>query len=291
MDPNSFYTPPNMRYPLPDGKQLQYSHATREFHPADSWKVFSRLPLHQHLDLHLVIVLSGKNSYRHLEQERSWSAHEGVLINSAEPHEVRPLYAGSLEYTQITFQVLDTTGTALPYSWEQLAQSLGGYRIDRAQITSSTWQALTPELLAAVEALRNGDALSVTGRLFSIVARLARAEQDVRPPEFMHLEERVLQELQRCWNTDMLASCCGWSTGYLHRRCRSVYNCTPMEWVYRIRLEQASSLLLEGQLPLESIAGLCGFTDAYHFSRRFKQRYGIAPGRWRKQYMSNSPLS
>ncbi|GEM_PF-3067461 len=278
-------------YPLANGHRLRFRHATREYHPDDAWIYFSRLLPHSHSDLHIVIPLSGKNTYHLNGKEIEWEAHQGVLINSDELHEVRPLKPGALEYTQITFVLLGKDGQPVATTWSTLSEQLGGKPIELNHIQRKTWQAVTPDLLAAVEALQARDAMGVTGRVLNILSRLGVQERGVRPPELMLLEERIHQDLKRAWTTDALAGLCGWSTGYLHRRCRKVYQCTPMERVYQIRLDRAQSLLLEGQIQLQAIATLCGFTDAYHFSRRFKKRYGVAPGRWRRLYMSHTSIS
>jgi len=236
-----------------------------------------------------VIPLSGQNTYHHLGIEQEWKAHQGVLINSGEPHEVRPLRPGPLEYVQITFQLLKASGQPEDTTWSDLAEQLGGRPIDRKSLSRKTWQAVTPDLISAVEALRNRDPLAVMGSLMHLLSLLGKEQTTILPPELLLVDEQVRQNPQQPWTTTALATLCGWSTGYLHRRCRSAYGCPPMERVYRIRLEKARSLLLEGRLNLDAVADLCGFSDAYHFSRRFKQRYGISPGTWRKQFRQSPP--
>lgn len=53
----------------------------------------------------------------------------------------------------------------------------------------------------------------------------------------------------------------------------------------RNRLELASRLLTQpdhAHLPIATIAFLSGFKDASHFGRSFRDRYGVAPGEWRR---------
>jgi AraC-like DNA-binding protein len=58
---------------------------------------------------------------------------------------------------------------------------------------------------------------------------------------------------------------------------------TCSELVYSIRLDHAAHLLLRrasldtGQ-PLSEIAYACGFRDYTHFARKFRHRFGYAPG-------------
>lgn len=289
--PATDHTETACTYPLPGGERLLFLHATREYYAEDAWIYFSRLKPHRHADLHLVIPLSGRNQYQHQGRTLPWGAHQGVLMNSWEPHEVRPQEPGTLEYAQITFHLQNQAGETVPTTWSDLSERLGGQAILRDQIPLKTWQAVTPDLLAAVDALQRRDALGVMGRFMSLLSRLAQTPEQIIPPELQWLEQRISQAPQHEWNTTQLAALCGWSSGYLHRRCKVIYGCTPMDLVYRTRLLKARSLLLEGHLHLEAIAQLCGFADAYHFSRRFKKWVGISPGTWRKQYTQNSPPS
>lgn len=58
---------------------------------------------------------------------------------------------------------------------------------------------------------------------------------------------------------------------------------TCSEFIYSLRLDHAARLLnrratlIEGQ-PLSDIAYACGFRDYTHFARKFRQRFGHAPG-------------
>src|SRR5262249_14021316 len=58
---------------------------------------------------------------------------------------------------------------------------------------------------------------------------------------------------------------------------------TCSEFIYSLRLEHAARLLQRrsslgtGQ-PLSDIAYACGFRDYTHFARKFRHRFGCAPG-------------
>jgi transcriptional regulator GlxA family with amidase domain len=48
----------------------------------------------------------------------------------------------------------------------------------------------------------------------------------------------------------------------------------------RLRLERAHALLRDERfdcVPIDEIARRCGFSDARHFRRRFRQRYEVSP--------------
>jgi AraC family transcriptional activator of tynA and feaB len=62
------------------------------------------------------------------------------------------------------------------------------------------------------------------------------------------------------------------------------HDLTPAQWVLRRRLERARDELARPGPTATSIAGVarrCGFRDASHFSRRFRETFGVTPREWR----------
>ena len=66
-----------------------------------------------------------------------------------------------------------------------------------------------------------------------------------------------------------------------------------MEYVRRIRMERAQSLLAASDAAVGQIALSCGFEDAAHFSRAFKTYSGSTPLEFRRyaQAFSDRALS
>ncbi len=64
-----------------------------------------------------------------------------------------------------------------------------------------------------------------------------------------------------------------------HRR----FRCTIGEYVRRLRVGRAQSLLTSSELGLAEIALACGFSDQSHFTRAFRRLAGIPPRQYRKQ--------
>ena len=51
----------------------------------------------------------------------------------------------------------------------------------------------------------------------------------------------------------------------------------PMRTVLELRLHRAKSLLERTDFKVARIADICGFANAYHFSRRFTDHFGLCP--------------
>ena len=57
-----------------------------------------------------------------------------------------------------------------------------------------------------------------------------------------------------------------------------------MRYVWSLRLEHAARLLADApRSPIAEVAFQCGFANAAHFSRAFKERYAMTP----REYAAN----
>lgn len=90
---------------------------------------------------------------------------------------------------------------------------------------------------------------------------------------------------------ERLARAAGVSESTLCRICRRHLGVSPVEGLERLRLARAEPLLWLSNLSMRDIAVQCGFADAYHFSRRFRAVYGMAPTAFRGVPPESAPPS
>lgn len=125
------------------------------------------------------------------------------------------------------------------------------------------------------------DVLSASLRIF-VDGPLPEATEAIPLPRAV---ESVATYLRSTWSDgrmrpvrlDDLATAAALSTVQLSRVFRQHFGIGPVGAVELIRLGRAESLLLRSNLSIAAIADLCGFADPYHFSRRFRAAYGVAP--------------
>lgn len=72
----------------------------------------------------------------------------------------------------------------------------------------------------------------------------------------------------------------GYST--LRRQFKAQTGYSLKEYILRVRLKRAKSLLALSTMTVEEVAAETGFDDPYYFSRLFKKREGVAPTVFRK---------
>ena len=59
---------------------------------------------------------------------------------------------------------------------------------------------------------------------------------------------------------------------------------TPIHYLIDIRLTKAYNLLTQNlEMSIQEIAAQVGYEDAYHFSKLFKKKYGVAPSAVRRR--------
>ena len=76
---------------------------------------------------------------------------------------------------------------------------------------------------------------------------------------------------------------------YLRSIFREHYECTPNEYLQRLRLKKAKELLSAvPEISLKKIAEEIGYQDSMYFSKIFKKQEGMAPSEYRKR-VSNNP--
>jgi len=62
---------------------------------------------------------------------------------------------------------------------------------------------------------------------------------------------------------------------------REVFKVTPFQYLQNYRLDLARILLEEKDLTVSNIAYRIGYSNVSYFSRVFKRRFGITPGKYR----------
>ncbi|QGQ95918.1 AraC family transcriptional regulator [Paenibacillus psychroresistens] len=83
---------------------------------------------------------------------------------------------------------------------------------------------------------------------------------------------------------DSLAEVLHFHPNYLARCMKSINGCTPIEYLINYRLEQAKLLLIKTDRSIAHIAEAVGFQYTPYFSKRFKEKNGISPLQYRKQF-------
>ncbi|MCF3649900.1 AraC family transcriptional regulator [Synoicihabitans lomoniglobus] len=190
---------------------------------------------------------------------------------------------------------------------------------DREERTHHTWCAVPPEFAVAAGADRWGrgpEIRPITARLAQLMelglslapravaatpglvralalaamAEFAASDHTGAPPRIDPARaplQRVFdwlgQHLAEPIDVNTMARVAGVSRAQLGRIFRTELATTPMHYVWNLRTERGAQLLRDTGLTITEIAEQGGFPNAFHFSRRFRARFGASPRTWRHQ--------
>jgi len=97
-----------------------------------------------------------------------------------------------------------------------------------------------------------------------------------------------LAELLKAWNrrfvnvSDIARELC-WSRTKTELICKRRFGCGIMKLHEKMRMEEASRLLLNTGLSVGKVADQCGYADIYGFSRAFTRIVGVSPSTFRRK--------
>lgn len=94
----------------------------------------------------------------------------------------------------------------------------------------------------------------------------------------------IEQNFQNDISIEDVAAVCGINRSYLGRIFRTSTGRSPQEFLIHYRMTKAAELLKLTTLSIGDIGSAVGYENALHFSRAFKNVYGVSPRAWREQH-------
>ncbi|HSH48537.1 MAG TPA: AraC family transcriptional regulator [Halomonas sp.] len=110
----------------------------------------------------------------------------------------------------------------------------------------------------------------------------------VTPPRLrlLSLLPMVRANLSHPWRIAELAAHCHLAEASFSRQFRALMGVSPYAWLVGERLQRARRLMLTTNALLTEVALACGFADAAHFSRVFREHHDASPRSWRNRHAS-----
>lgn len=88
-----------------------------------------------------------------------------------------------------------------------------------------------------------------------------------------YIEKHYSEEL----DLNSIARVFGFSSSYLTKVFNKIENTTPSKFIRSYRMGIAKQLLNDTNMSIQQVASHVGYNDQFHFSRSFKQTFGISP--------------
>lgn len=152
------------------------------------------------------------------------------------------------------------------------------------RIESAPEEAGSPRLVATTKIPlrdRRGCVIGVAG--FSRqIERMQSGTAGAMGAVIRHLHDHYGEAI----STEELARMAGLSISHFERRFRLAFGASPRQYLIRVRVEHAATMLRETDQSITAIAQACGFYDHAHFSRSFRRVMSMAPSAYRKRTQS-----
>ena len=107
--------------------------------------------------------------------------------------------------------------------------------------------------------------------------------------EKVHKARRILSKnLDKDISIKDLSAKVGLNRTTLQKIFKEIYGVTIHDYRKHVRMQEAKNLLLQNELSVTEVSGLCGYTNASKFSVAFKDTVGMLPGKWKKAAMEKA---
>lgn len=261
--------------------------------------------MHVHVDFsELVIVLSGVATHVVNTEETFIKKGDVFVINGSTPHGYKDTQNFKICNIMYKTDMLPETGSDLNklsgfqalfvfepiYRTEELLKSRLNLSLSSLEFVST----YVAELVREYEEKRQAYQTMVSAAFSQLIVYLSREYENQnhdKHSNLMHLakavsymEDHYLEQIAM----EELAAKSQISVRHLNRIFKTHYQITPLEYIHKLRLEHACSLLKRSNLPITVLSHESGFNDSNYFTRQFVKSFGMSPTSYRRLYKSAS---
>lgn len=123
------------------------------------------------------------------------------------------------------------------------------------------------------------------GQLLITVLREAEREKPLQTANAVHAErdtvgaaqQFISAHIRQKLSVPMVAHAAGVSPSYLAGLFQRRLQISPGEYIRRAKLQESKLLIREGTMNFTQIAETLQYSTVHHFSRQFKEKFGITP--------------
>lgn len=260
--------------------------------------VVQEVPWHWHEEVEAMAIVEGRGTIRVNAETWLLEAGDGVLINSSALHSVQLLEDGACRLHSLVFSADLLAGTpGSVFEQRYLQPLLRSPTRALVLLKGVPWQR---EAVSAVEEAYYAFAAEAFGWEFAVRAALGRlwtlAAEHAAPAGPVMTEEnsdtRRLKEMLRCFHEhydrtislEEVAAAANVGKRECLRCFQRTIGITPIQYLLRYRIRQASRLLVQTDLPVTEVALRCGFESPSYFAQAFRRLTGRTPRDYRRYF-------
>ena len=245
---------------------------------------------HRHDSYALGLTISGVQSFDYRGQRADSLAGCAILLHPDERHDGRAGAETGFRYRMLYLEprvirdALNGRAANLPFA--------------RAAVTSnprvvSALRRMLDDLDRALEPLEADQAIAAIADALLALDPSAQRRSERRYAHAAGVERArdfLAAHCARVVSSDEIEAVSGLDRFALTRQFRAQLGASPYRYLTMRRLERAKALMRAGE-TMANAAIDCGFSDQSHFTRQFKQAFGLSPGRWRDVERGGAPAN
>lgn len=199
---------------------------------------------------------------------------KGMFRNAKGTYDVKPGQIFIINPDELTYYQADSTDP-----WKYIWIAFSGNICEKVVCLEPVITLESPDVFEEIEkALRDGilkpeHYLILLLRLFE---QLLPADPASTPGYALRTKEYIRLHFMEDISIEQIADSFNIDRRYLLRLFKREFGITIVNYLVKTRLEAAFEYLRQGY-AVNRAAVMCGYTDAYNFSKMFKKYYGISP--------------
>jgi len=245
------------------------------------------------LDHELVLIVRGRGEWVLAGERRTFAAHDLLFIPPFVPHEFRTERDVAAEHVAVHFD-FSPECPAAARGLERRAPY--GVRFTQGLTIAAQRRLFAGHRLAralgdVVEAHASGRALGtaeasthLAGVVLALLSESTKSKRERPPRNALRVQELarfMAENLAGRVDHAVLERVSGLSASRLQALFREVTGYPPLDYLRRLRVEEARRLLADGRLAVKEIAARTGFRDTSHLSKVFRRIDGLSPAHYR----------
>ena len=189
--------------------------------------------------------------------------------------------------------------------WEYMWIEFDGLRVksllemsslsENSPVYHARFKDLREEMFAEMQYIVNNAGASpfhIIGHLYLFVDYLVRSVAEIKITTGSKLRDfyvhEAIQYIEHNFQNDIgvehVAEKCGLNRSYFGKIFKEAVGKTPQEFILTYRMAKAAELLKITAMSIADIGSAVGYENQLHFSRAFKNVYGLSPRDWRNQH-------
>lgn len=261
---------------------------------------FVEFPIHSHNYIEIMYVCKGTITHCIDNEELVMEKGDMLLLNQYTKHRVRQAeyddvginFIALPEFFDIPLKMLDEKNILAEFLIGILSQRHTEKQYMLFNLgDSKPIENLMENMISSIENKNNGyDTINqysmglvflyILNHLDSLTAKSSQSYKEV----VLKATRQYINTMYKTATLTRLAENFNISVSALSKLVKQEAGCTFQELLQRKRFQKSKELLSTTELPVEEISRIVGYENYSFFNRQFKYRYGVTPGRYRKEY-------